>query len=167
MAAADGVAGDQRNDDFGHGADELLHVEDVETRHAVAAHVTRVTAHALVAARAEGVFAILVWTGAGQEHHANGGVLTRVDQGVVKLKRRFGTERIALLRAVDGDLRDAIDLVIQDVFVGLGGFPDRKVVAHDNKKPTSVRVVGHASTSSAFLKIRLGADRPKDATPTT
>ena len=57
MAAADGVAGDHRDDRLGQVADLALQVEHVEARHAVVADVAAVAAHALVAAGAEGLVA--------------------------------------------------------------------------------------------------------------
>ena len=58
VPAADGVARHQRDHGLGHGANDALKLQHVEARHAVIADVARVAAHLLVAARAEGVFAI-------------------------------------------------------------------------------------------------------------
>src|SRR5262249_22609369 len=52
VTAADGVAGDERDDDLGHRTDQLLHVEHVEPRYAFAVDVAAVAAHGLVTARA-------------------------------------------------------------------------------------------------------------------
>jgi hypothetical protein len=124
MSAPNRVAGDECDHDLGHGTDQLLQIENIKPWHAVFAHIARVAADRLVAPGAERVLAVSVWAGSRQEHHANGLVLTSVGKGIIELKHRLRAERVPLFRPVDGDLRDAIGLVIKDVGVGrLGDLP--------------------------------------------
>jgi hypothetical protein len=91
---------------------------------AVIADVTGMAAYLLVAARTEGVLAIL---GGGavarQQHNANVAVHPRIKNGFGHLVDGPGTEGVADFRAVKGDTRDAIALVIGDVFVRFGDLP--------------------------------------------
>src|SRR6478736_1104732 len=123
VAAADGVTGDERDDDLGHRADELLDVENVEPRHARVVDVAAVPAHRLVTAGAKGVLAVLRRARAREEHDTDLLVLPRVEQGRVHLDHRLRPEGVALLRAVDGDAGDAAGLVVEDVLVFFRGFP--------------------------------------------
>ena len=81
----------------------MLQVEHVEARHAVVADVAAVAAHALVAARAEGV-----GPGAGQDDDADRRVVARVVERADHLVDRPRPERVAHLGPVDRDLRDAL-----------------------------------------------------------
>ncbi len=76
-------------------------------------------AHALVAARAEGVR-----TGAGEDHHPDGWILARRAERVRQLDQRPRPEGVADLGAIDGDLRDpggvAAAELVPDVGVGTG-----------------------------------------------
>ena len=85
--------------------------------HAVAADITSMPAHALVATSAERVFAVGVRPGAGQQHHADALVLPRVAEGLEHLRDRLRSEGIALVRPVDCDFRDSISLVVENIGV--------------------------------------------------
>ena len=107
VAAADRVAGDHRHDRLGQPADLHVQVGDVEApdacagRPVVVVEVAGVAAHALVAARAEGVRPL-----AGEHDHADLGVLARVLERAGDLDDRARAEGVAHLRAGDRDLRD-------------------------------------------------------------
>src|SRR4051812_39515460 len=105
VAAADRVAGDHRHDRLGQPADLHVQVGDVEAPDARAwpLLVALVAAHALVAARAECLVAL-----AGQDDHADVGVLARELERPRHLDHRLRAERVAHLGAVDGDLRDPV-----------------------------------------------------------
>jgi hypothetical protein len=94
-----------------------VEVGDVEAAQPTAAlarvgQVARVAAHTLVAARAEGERAL-----AGEHDHADRGVLARTLERVRELDERLGTERVADLRSVDGDLGDPLRDLVADVAV--------------------------------------------------
>ena len=102
VAAADGVAVDEGDDDDGQRADEPLQVEDVEAGGAVRGDVAALALDGHVAAGAEGRVA-----GAGEEHHADRGVVADVPEGVDELAHGLRPEGVADVLAVDGDLGDA------------------------------------------------------------
>jgi hypothetical protein len=120
LPAADGVAGHHGDDGLRQPPDLHVQVGDVEAADGGAlGHVAGVAAHALVAARAEGERAF-----AGEHDHADGGVLARPLQRVGDLDDRLRPERVAHLRPVDRDLRDAVaGVLVADVLVGPGGCP--------------------------------------------
>src|SRR6201999_4378903 len=101
-------------------ADLHVQVGDVEAPDARAAgHVAGVAAHALVAAGAERLVAL-----AGQHDHADLGVLAGALERAGDLDQRLRPERVAHLRAVDGDLGDPVaGGLIPDVLVLAGGRP--------------------------------------------
>ena len=76
------------------------------------ADVAVVAADALVAAGAEGLIAR-----AGEDDDADLGILARVVERRAHLEQRLRPERVADLGAVDGDLRDAVPLLVDDVLV--------------------------------------------------
>ena len=84
VPTANRVAGDQCDDRLGERPDELLQVEHVETRHAVAPDVAGVAPHALVAARAEGEVSL-----AGEQHAADILHLAYAHEGVDQLGGGF------------------------------------------------------------------------------
>ena len=119
VAAADRVAGHHRHHRLGQPADLHVQVGDVEAPDARAARdVAGVAAHALVAAGAERVRAL-----AGQHDHADLAVLARLVQRVGDLDQRLGPERVADLRAIDGDLGDPLGDLVADVLVLARGRP--------------------------------------------
>ena len=73
MATANGITRDKGDDDLGHRADEALEVEDVETWDAIFANIAPglVAPNALVAARAEGMFAVGLGIGPAEKDDAN------------------------------------------------------------------------------------------------
>jgi len=117
VAAADGEAGHEGDDDLGHRADEALQVEDVEAGDAVLAHVAAllVAADLLVAAGAEGELAVMLRVGPAQEHDADGGVVAGVGEGLEEFGHGVRREGVAAVRAVDGHARDAVGLLIDDL----------------------------------------------------
>jgi hypothetical protein len=155
MAAADGITGHEGDDDLGHGADEFLEVEDVEAGDAIAADVAGMTAHALVAAGAEGVFAVGVRAGTGEQHDADGRVFARIDERLIHLHDRLGAKRVALLRPVDRDLGDAIGLLVADIGECFDLLPNKthaRNLAADGRLSRS-RPPGNAKASN----IRVGS----------
>lgn len=100
VAAPDRVAGHHADDRLGQAADLHLEIQHVEPRHAVAADVSGLPPHALVASRTEGFRA-----GAGKHHHADGCVLPRVCHAPRHLLYRVRRERVALGRAIYCDLQ--------------------------------------------------------------
>ena len=104
VPAADRVAGHHRDDRLRQPAHldvEVGHVEAADAR--AAGHVAGVAAHVLVAARAEGERAL-----AGEDDHADGGVLARPLERVRDLDERLGAEGVPHLGPVDRDLRDPV-----------------------------------------------------------
>ena len=118
MAAADGVAVDHGNDGLWQVAYLLLHVEHVEARHAVAAHVATAALDVHVAAGAEGLVA-----GSRQDDHANVGTLPAIGQRLAHLGHRERGEGVAPAGAVDGDAGYAVVKVEKDFLVFLNGLP--------------------------------------------
>ena len=121
VAAADRVAGDHRHDRLWQPADLDVQVGDVEAPHPgtpglVLVQVAGVAAHALVAARAEGVRAL-----AGEHDHADRGVLAGVLERARDLDDRLRPEGVADLGPGDRDLRDPligrVRLLVADVGV--------------------------------------------------
>ena len=113
VAAADRVARDHRDDRLRQAPHLHVQVGHVEAADRGALRdVPAVAAHVLVAARAEGVRPL-----AGQHDHADVGVLARALERVRDLDQRLGTERVAHLGPVDGDLRDPLSRLEADVLV--------------------------------------------------
>ena len=113
VTAADRVARNHRDDRFRQRADLALKVEHVQPGHAVRAHVTALAAHALVAARAEGLTAH-----SGEDDDADRGIVARVGERGLHLLYGLGPERVTNLGAVDRDLRDALGgLRVDDVAI--------------------------------------------------
>src|SRR4051794_11953589 len=119
VAAAHRVPRDHRDDGLGQAADLDVQVGDVEAADAAArlGLVALVAAHALVAARAEGERPL-----AGEDDHADLGVLAGALEGGGELDHRLRAERVADLGAVDGDLGDpvAAELVADVLVLGAG-----------------------------------------------
>ena len=92
--------------------------------------------HLLVTAGAEGLPTL-----AGEDDHADGLIVPRVVQRPDHLLHRQRPEGVANLRAVDGDFRDAVGLVILDVGVlsRLGPF-DR---SHNQTSMLLLALYGH------------------------
>jgi hypothetical protein len=113
----------------------------------VVAHVPVVAANALVAARAERFVA-----GAGEDDHADRGVVAGAVERVLQLEQRLRPERVAHFRPVDRDLGDgavAVDIrvFVSNVAVLAGGGP--------RGARTDLRVGGHEpDRSQASTRLR-------------
>ncbi len=119
MAAADGVAVDERDDRDGQRPDETLEVEHVQTGHALGVLVAAPDLVALVAAGAEGDVA-----GSRQDGDPDRGVVADVPERVEHLGHGLRPERVAHLLAVDGDAGDAgARMLVADVLVLADGRP--------------------------------------------
>ena len=118
MPAADGVAVHHGDDGLWQRAYLLLHVEDVEPGHAVAAHVAAAALDVHIAARAESLVA-------GTREHHDADVLTfaAISQRLAHLPHCERRERVAIARAVDRDAGDAVELVKEYFLVFLDSFP--------------------------------------------
>src|SRR5690606_34638996 len=109
VPATGSPAGHHGDDNLGHGADEALHLEDVEPADgggAVLVLVTVATTDALVAARTERPTAILrAGSIAGEKHNADARVLARVVERTVELIYGVRTEGIPHLGPVERNTR--------------------------------------------------------------
>ncbi len=123
VAAADRVAGHQRDHRLGHGAHVALQLEHVEAGHAAPADVAGLAAHLLVPPGAEGPLAVLRRSVAGEEDDADVGVLPGVAERLLHLQERVGPEGVADLGAIEGDAGDAVALVVRDVLVRFDFLP--------------------------------------------
>src|SRR3954452_1904227 len=105
VPAADRVAGDHGDDRLGQPADLHVQIGDVEAPDPRAGLllVALIAAHVLVAARAERPVAL-----AGQDDHADLRIFAGKLKRARQLDHRLRAERVAHLRAVDGDLRDPV-----------------------------------------------------------
>jgi hypothetical protein len=115
---ADRVALDRGDHRLRHRADQLLQIEHVEPRHAVAADVSLVAADALIAAAAECAIAL-----PGEDDDSHTGVFARVGEGVEQLFHRFGAEGVVDLGPVDRNARYPGGLLVEDVRVRLRRHP--------------------------------------------
>src|SRR3954464_8182077 len=77
VTPADGIAGDRGDNGFGDVANEVLQVEDVQTRDMVLTDVASVTANLLIAARAKRLI-----PSTGEDHNTDVQIFTRVGKGV-------------------------------------------------------------------------------------
>ena len=106
VTAADGVAGDHRDDRLGQAADLHVQIGDEEPADAplpdlIVTDVAGVAPGLLVAARAEGQRSF-----AGQNDHADLGILSGDGERMGQFLDCLRPERVADLRAVDRDLGD-------------------------------------------------------------
>src|SRR5262245_27574888 len=102
MPATDGITGHHGDNGFGQGADLALEVEDVQPGDSVVAHISALPAHSLISPRTEGFRAL-----ACQNDDAYVGIVARIGECERELFDGLGTERVAHLRAIDGDLGNA------------------------------------------------------------
>ena len=109
MTTADGISVDHGNDRLRQPPYLHLHVENVQTWHAVVADISSTPLHMHVAARTKGLVA-----GTGEQHHAYFGVLTAKAERLRYLPRGLWCERIAIAFAVDGNLGDVVILLKKD-----------------------------------------------------
>nr|VUD34962.1 Uncharacterised protein [Raoultella sp. NCTC 9187] len=104
VAAADGVAGDHRDDRFRTGADLTLEIEHVQVMHAgIVLIAAVVAAHLLVTAGAERQVPF-----AGQDNDANIVVIAGIRQRLNHLFYGQRTECITHLWAVNGDFSNTV-----------------------------------------------------------
>ena len=94
-----------------------MEVEDVEARDAILTDVATffVATDLLVAASAEGELTVVLRVGAAKEHHADGGVVTRIGEGLEHLGNRLRGEGVTARGAVDGHAGDTIGFLVHDV----------------------------------------------------
>lgn len=125
MASANGIPCNEGDHHLGHRADETLEVEDVETRDALGIDVAAlfVSADILVAACAEGVFAIGVRASAREKDNADAGIIAGIRKSVEHFRDRLGGECVAPMGAIDGDFGNALCLVVEDILVIADGLP--------------------------------------------
>ena len=57
----------------------------------------------------------MLGVGAAQEHHADGGVVPGVTEGLEQFGDRIRREGVATVRAIDGHARDSVGLLIDDI----------------------------------------------------
>src|SRR5215208_6633676 len=120
VAPADGVSCNHRDDGLGAAPDLDVQIRDVEAsdrpttwsapRVGGVLEVSGVPTHPLVATRAEGVGSL-----PGKDDDPRLMVLTGIFEGLLHLDDRQGTEGVANLGAVYGDLRDPLRLLVPDV----------------------------------------------------
>lgn len=132
VPAPDRVSSDQSDHHLRHRTDQLLQIEDVQSRDTLVVDITGCPPNPLVASRAEGIFSIAVGPGSGQQNHPNLWIFTSIEERLDHLVNRPGTKSIALGRSIDRHLRDAIRLVIEDIFK-LSYFPPMN--AHVRSRP--------------------------------
>jgi hypothetical protein len=97
----------------------MLQVEHIESRYVVLTDVTGVAADLLIAAGAERLLA-----GAGENHHADLEILAGVRERVDHLADRERSKRVADLRPVDRQPRDAVVALLEDdVLIGANAPP--------------------------------------------
>ena len=128
MAAAHGVSGHHRHHRLRQPPDLHVEVADVEAPHALLSHlvvadVAVVAADRLVAAGAE-----RLGSGSREDDRRDLEVVTRPAERVAQLGQGLGAKRVPDLGAVDGDLRDPLRLLVEDVAEVASGAPlDRRV----------------------------------------
>ena len=83
VASANGIAVDHRNDGFGQRTYLFLHIEDIETGHAVATDITAATFDIHIAARAESLIA-----STRQDNDTDFGILPTDTKGIAHLPHR-------------------------------------------------------------------------------
>jgi hypothetical protein len=128
VPASDGVAGDHGDDRLGQATDLLLHIEDVETRDTIGPDIAAIAAHFLVSARAESLISL-----AGQNNHADRGVVTAMIESVLHFLDGLRTEGVADLGTVDRDFGDPVVRLLElQVGVVLDFVPDR--FCHEGRK---------------------------------
>ena len=123
MAATDRVAGHHRDHRLGRAPDLHLEIQDVEPPDPERVLVAVVAPDALVAAGAEGQV-----SGAGEDDHADLGVVPRDSERLAQLEERGRPKRVPHLGAVDRDPGDPVHRVVQDVLVVAAPNPTFQVI---------------------------------------
>jgi len=110
VATSDRVARDHRDDRLREPPDLDLEVEHVEATDALLVNVAIVASDLLIAARGERLCAF-----PGEDDDADRRVVPGHLEGLDQLACRERSEGVAHLRAVDGDLRDPVGVLVADV----------------------------------------------------
>ena len=118
VAAADGVAVYEGDDGLGQRADLLLHVQNVQPRDAVLAHIAAAILHVHVTAAAEGLV-----SRAGKKDHVDIRAFAAVGECLAHLLCCIGREGVAVAGPVDSDPGYAFIIVKEYLFVFFDGFP--------------------------------------------
>ena len=118
MSATDGISVDHGNHRFRDGTNLFLYVEHIQTGNAVSTYVSAVAFHVHVASGAESLVASSC-----QYDDIDVLTLTAVIQCVTDFSSGGWSERIAVSRAVDGNLGDSIIKLKKNILVFLDGFP--------------------------------------------
>src|SRR4051812_30775431 len=151
VASADRVAGHHRHDRFGHAANLLLHVEDVEARDfLLRIDVAAFAAHALIAAGAEGIRPF-----AGDDDDADFAVVAGHVQRLLDLAHRQRAKGVTHLGTIDGDLGDAVfGALVLDVLKVVKLDP---VLCHEPRLSSAARYINGTLTywpaAIPFLKM--------------
>ena len=119
VSTTDRVTGNERDDRLGHRSHVPLKLEHVEPGDPVLAYVPRVAAHLLVSTSAERPLPVLRRSVAREENNPDIRIFSRIAKRFLHFKEGVGPERVAHLRAIEGDARGAITFVIRDVLVRL------------------------------------------------
>jgi len=113
----------ERNHDLGHRTDELCRSKHIEARHAGLVDIACRAPHALVARRSKRRTCRRCAGRRPSVRTTPMPCLRGIRKRVVHFGHRSGSEGIAFCRTVDGDLRNAIRLVVKNVLVRLGRAP--------------------------------------------
>src|SRR5205085_6905629 len=103
VTAADRVACDHRDHRLRKTSNLFLDIENVEPRNAFGVDVAGFAAYALIATGTERLVPL-----AGEDHHADVGVVAREIEGLLQFADRLGPEGIAHLGTIDRDLANAV-----------------------------------------------------------
>ena len=124
VPAADGVTRHHSDHRFGDIADVTLQLQHIQAWYAIIADITGMTAHFLIAARAERPDAILAAGTVGCDpQNPNIAIMPGLQHRLGHLIDGFGAKRVADIGTIEGDARDALALVISDVVITLDFLP--------------------------------------------
>ncbi len=123
MAAADRIAGDHGDDRLRQPPDLDLKVQHVQPRDAAVIDVPVLGTDPLVAPGTERLRPF-----PGQDDHADRRVVAGDVERLRQLEEGLRAERVANLRPVDRDLRDALGGFVPDVLVVAGPLPIHQTV---------------------------------------
>ena len=118
MTTTDGIAVDHRNDGLRQSAYLHLHVEHRETGHTLVVDITATTFHVHVATATERMLHVLqafalrhLAHGTRQQHHTDALQFTALGKGLTQLQCRLRREGVTVTGTVDGNLRNAVILL--------------------------------------------------------
>ena len=118
MPPTNSISVHHRDHRFGNRPNLFLYVQYVESGHSVLADIAPFPFYILIAPRAERLVAR-----SGQHDHAHLLHLPAEAKGVAHLARGGRSESIAITGTVNGDARDSLIEIEQDIFVFLNGSP--------------------------------------------